>query len=78
MSFQLIPLLTMDLVGQYPGLPGLVISCIFSGSLRYYIIEFLVLSLVLSYLMNSLAVMHFCDIWNILFYLSSGDSSDFL
>lgn len=32
-SDQLIPLFTMDLVGQYHGLPGLVISCIFSGSL---------------------------------------------
>lgn len=32
-SDQLIPLMTMDLVGHLPGLPGLVISCIFSGSL---------------------------------------------
>lgn len=30
---QLIPLFTMDLVGDFNGLPGLVISCIFSGSL---------------------------------------------
>ena len=33
--FQLIPLFTMELVGHLDGLPGLVISCVFSGSLRY-------------------------------------------
>lgn len=33
--FQLIPLYTMDLVGHLEGLPGLVISCVFSGSLRF-------------------------------------------
>ncbi|CAC5394419.1 SLC5A6 [Mytilus coruscus] len=32
-SDQLIPLFAMDIVGKYHGLPGLVISCIFSGSL---------------------------------------------
>ncbi|VDI50310.1 Hypothetical predicted protein [Mytilus galloprovincialis] len=32
-SDQLIPLFTMDLVGHIAGLPGLVISCVFSGSL---------------------------------------------
>ncbi|XP_063443699.1 sodium-coupled monocarboxylate transporter 1-like [Mytilus trossulus] len=32
-SDQLIPLFAMDVVGDYHGLPGLVISCIFSGSL---------------------------------------------
>ncbi|OWF48465.1 sodium-coupled monocarboxylate transporter 1-like [Mizuhopecten yessoensis] len=32
-SDQLIPLFTMDLLGSYHGLPGLVLSCVFSGSL---------------------------------------------
>ncbi|XP_076072254.1 sodium-dependent multivitamin transporter-like isoform X2 [Mytilus galloprovincialis] len=32
-SDQLIPLFAMDVVGDWHGLPGLVISCIFSGSL---------------------------------------------
>lgn len=30
---QLIPLFTMDLLGTYHGLPGLILSCVFSGSL---------------------------------------------
>lgn len=32
---QLIPLFTMDLLGHLHGLPGLIMSCVFSGSLRY-------------------------------------------
>ncbi|XP_060071549.1 sodium-coupled monocarboxylate transporter 1-like [Ylistrum balloti] len=32
-SDQLIPLFAMDLLGPYHGLPGLVLSCVFSGSL---------------------------------------------
>lgn len=34
---QLIPLFTMDLLGHLHGIPGLVLSCVFSGSLRYAI-----------------------------------------
>jgi len=30
---QLIPLFVMDILGDYPGMPGLVVSCVISGSL---------------------------------------------
>ena len=33
-SNQLIPLFVMEVLG-YPGLPGLFVSCLFSGALRY-------------------------------------------
>ena len=32
---QLLPLYMMDLLGDFHGLPGLLLSCVFSGSLRY-------------------------------------------
>ena len=32
---QLIPLMVMDVLGQYPGLPGLFVACVFSASLRF-------------------------------------------
>lgn len=34
LHMKLIPLFTMDLLGHLNGLPGLVLSCVFSGSLR--------------------------------------------
>lgn len=31
---QLIPYMVMDVLGQYPGLPGLFVAAMFSGALR--------------------------------------------
>lgn len=31
---QLVPYFVMDTLSQYPGLPGLFVACVFSGSLR--------------------------------------------
>ncbi|XP_071105136.1 sodium-coupled monocarboxylate transporter 2-like [Haliotis cracherodii] len=35
-DMQLLPLLVMDILGDVPGLPGLIMSSILCGSLRYY------------------------------------------
>lgn len=36
---QLLPLLVMRLFGDYPGMPGLFVSGVFSAALRYFLIE---------------------------------------
>ena len=33
LSNQLVPLFVMDILGDYPGVPGIFVSCIISGSL---------------------------------------------
>ena len=35
MSLQLMPLYVMDIFMHIPGLPGLFVSCVVSGSLRF-------------------------------------------
>ncbi len=32
---QLMPYFVMDTLSKYPGLPGLFVACVFSGSLRW-------------------------------------------
>ena len=34
-TLQILPLFVMEIMGRVPGLPGLFIAAVFSGSLRY-------------------------------------------
>lgn len=36
---QLLPLLVMRLFGDYPGMPGLFVSGVFSAALRYFLLH---------------------------------------
>ena len=33
--FQMVPLMVLELLGDFPGVPGLFMACVFSASLRY-------------------------------------------
>jgi sodium-coupled monocarboxylate transporter 8/12 len=33
--FQLMPYLVLDILKNYPGVPGLFVACAYSGTLRY-------------------------------------------